>query len=307
MKNIILVGLVIVLFTACNQKQRYTQSSPEIDVFKSVIQSYNDQDWEGMTAQYADTAKTFNNSSDIGISLADMVDIHKQSLSNLSSRGFLDKDQEYEMVVTDKGATWVNFWGDWEGTLKANGKKIKIPIHLTGQFKEGKIVRTSGNWDNAPMVLALQEIEKNNNLSTDEKAIMSGVGKLVESWNTKDLALFKSVTDDNFVRNTNGVAAARNQEEYTDMMAVFHTAFPDFKVTINDYFVKDGKAHLNWTVTGTNTGVFMENAATGKKVRTHGYSIMTFNTEGKGTREDAFFDNMELFSQMGYTVSPPPQ
>ena len=178
MKNILLTGLAILLLAACNQEQRYTQNSPEIDTFKSVIKDYNDQDWESMKTHYADTAKTFNNSSDIGLSLADMVDYHKQSLVNLSSRGFLDKDQEYEMVVTDKGDTWVNFWGDWEGTLAANNKKIKIPIHLTAQFKDGKIVRSSGNWDNAPMVLALQEIDAMNNLPPeDNRAVISSMYK----------------------------------------------------------------------------------------------------------------------------------
>lgn len=165
----ILVAMTIVLFIACNQKQRYTQNSPEIDTFKSVISNYNTQDWEGMTASYADTAKTFNNSSDIGLSVDEMIAYHKESLENLSGRGFLDKDQEYEMVVTDKGDTWVNFWGDWEGTLKANGQKIKIPIHLTGQFKEGKIVRTSGYWDNSPIVLAMQEIEAKNSMPSGEE------------------------------------------------------------------------------------------------------------------------------------------
>ncbi len=197
MKNILLTGLAVLLFAACNQKQRYTQQSPEIDTFKSVIKDYNAQDWESMLTHYADTAKTFNNSSDIGLSLADMVDYHKQSLVNLSSRGFLDKDQEYEMVVTDKGDTWVNFWGDWEGTLMATGEKIKIPIHLTGQFKDGKIVRSSGNWDNAPMVLALQKIDANNNLSPeDNRAIVNG---MYQSFSTGDVPAVLAAMDPNIV------------------------------------------------------------------------------------------------------------
>lgn len=176
MKKVILLVLTIVLFTACNQKQRYTQNSLEIDAFKSVIKNYNAQNWEGMTIHYADTAKTFNNSSDIGLSIDDMISYHKEGLENLSNRTFLDKDQEYEMVVTDEGDTWVNFWGDWEGTLKATGKKIKTPIHLTSQFKDGKIVRASGNWDNAPMVLALQKIEAMNNLKPEEnRAIINSM------------------------------------------------------------------------------------------------------------------------------------
>lgn len=197
MKKIMLLGFALVLFTACNQKQRYTQNSAEIDTFKSVIKNYNNQDWIGMTSHYADTAKTFNNSSDVGLSIADMIDYHKQSLSNLSNRGFLDKDQEYEMVVTDKGDTWVNFWGDWEGTLKANGKKIKIPIHLTSQFKEGEIVRASGNWDNAPIVLALQKIEAMNNLPPEEnRAIING---LYQSFSKGDIPSVVAQLDPNVV------------------------------------------------------------------------------------------------------------
>jgi len=168
MNKVFVLAMTIVLFAACNQKQRYTQDSPEIDTFKSIIKSYNAQDWEGM-AQYADTAKTFNNSTDTGLSVDKMIAYHKESLTNLSGRGFLDKDQEYEMVVTDKGATWVNFWGDWEGTLKADGQKLKIAIHLTSQFKNGKVVRASGYWDNSPIVLALQEIEAKNNLLADKE------------------------------------------------------------------------------------------------------------------------------------------
>lgn len=199
MKKIILLGLSLAFLTACNQTQRYTQNSSEIDAFKSVIKSYNDQDWEGMKAHYADTAKTFNNSSDIGLPLDEMVYYHKQSLANLSNRSFLDKDQEYEMVLTDKGDTWVNFWGDWEGTLKANGKKIKIPIHLTAKFISGKIVRTSGNWDNSQMVLALQEIDAMNKLAPeDNRAIING---LYQSFSTGDMPAVLSVLDGSIIWN----------------------------------------------------------------------------------------------------------
>ncbi len=303
MKNIILAGLAIVLFTACNQNQRYTQNSPEIDTFKSIIKSYNDQDWEGMTAHYADTAKTFNNSSDLGLSVADMVDFHKESMANLANRGFLDKDQEYEMVVTDKGATWVNFWGDWEATLKANGEKIKIPIHLTGQFKDGKIVRTSGNWDNAPMTLALQEIEKNNTMSVDEKAMQQTINTITKAWNTNDKDLMASVMVNNFIRTENGNVVAKNSSEYaTNLMDVYHGGFPDFKVTINKVETMGNMAYLNWTCTGTNTGSFQDGPATNKPIVTHGFSQWTFNKEGKAEREDGFYDNLVVFAQLGYAM-----
>ncbi len=302
MKKLILAGLTVLLFAACQEKeQRYFSESSEINTLKAGIASYEAGDWTTWKGHFADTAKIYVN-SDKSISVDARVTNLQEMSSAFSKYGF-DKEEEFiEMVLDKEKETWVYYWAQHNATIAANNKQLSNPVHLAVQFIDGKIVEEHVFFDATEMN---KEIDAFANLSTGEKAIMSGVGKLVKSWNTKDLAMFKSVTDDNFVRNTNGVTEARNQEEYTDMMGVFHTAFPDFKVAINDYFVKDGKAHLNWTVTGTNTGVFMENAATGKKIRTHGYSILTFNTEGKGTREDAFFDNMELYTQLGYTVSPP--
>lgn len=307
MKKIIFLSLIAVLFIACQPKgpERYTQNSSEIDTFKSVIKSYNDQDWESMISHYADTAKTFNNSSDIGLSLNEMVDYHKQSLPNLASRGFLDKDQEYEMVLTDKGDTWVNFWGDWEGTLKANGKKIKIPVHLTAQFENGKVVRTSGNWDNAPMVLALQEIEAKNALSTDEKAIQTSIDRITKAWNSNDKDMMASAMTDNFVRTENGTTIAKNPKDYASFMDIYHGAFPDFQVAIDKTVIDGNTAYLNWTCTGTNSGNFLENDPTRKKIKTHGFSTWVFDKNGKAIQEDAFYDNLVVFNQLG--IVPPKQ
>lgn len=232
-----------------------------------------------------------------------MVAFHKESLSNLSNRGFLEQDQEYEMVVTDKGDTWVNFWGDWEGTLKANGMKIKIPIHLSAQFKAGKIVLASGNWDSAPMVLALQEIERNKTMAGDEKTIRQSINTITKAWNTYDKDLMASVMTDNFIRTENGNVVAKNPSEYaTNLMDVYHSGFPDFKVTIDKIETIGNKAYLNWTCTGTTTGSFQDSPATNKPIVKHGFSQWTFNEEGKAEREDGFYDNLVVFAQLGYSM-----
>ena len=59
------------------------------------------------------------------------------------------------MVVTDKGETWVNFWGLWKGTMKTTNKVYEIPFHLTAQFIDGKIVKEFGYWNNAQVKLDL--------------------------------------------------------------------------------------------------------------------------------------------------------
>ncbi|MCB0472632.1 MAG: nuclear transport factor 2 family protein [Flavobacteriaceae bacterium] len=159
MKKLIFILIGALVLTACqNAQQRYTQSSNEIDVLKAVINSYDDKDWDALVSQYADTAKVYFNST-TPIEIAKVPAFHQQDDANLAQRSFEKDGLEYEMVIDDKGNTWVNFWGTWKGTLAANGKEIEIPVHLTAHYINGKIVREYGYWDNSPILLALQEIQ----------------------------------------------------------------------------------------------------------------------------------------------------
>ncbi|NAY90551.1 nuclear transport factor 2 family protein [Muricauda sp. JGD-17] len=168
MKSIILqCALVALIFGACQQGPvRYTQNSPEIDTVKNLIANYNSKNFD--TSMYADTSKTFYNTRENPLSPSEAMDYHKQTDNNYASRGFMD-DQEYEMVLTDDGETWVNCWLDWKGTLAANGKEMTIPIHLTYQFVDGKIVREYGYWDPTEIVMELQKIEAAAQMAEDQE------------------------------------------------------------------------------------------------------------------------------------------
>jgi steroid delta-isomerase-like uncharacterized protein len=143
------------------------------------------------------------------------------------------------------------------------------------------------------------------NMPEIEKTIMDNHDKMVEAWSTNDVEAFKSLTVPNVIRNSNGTRQASNQSEYAAMMNQFHTGFPDFNVKMDSYFLKDGKSYLYWTCTGTNTGPFMDNPPTGKKIEIHGFSVWTFDSNGLAVQEDSFFDNMDMLSQLGYTLTPP--
>jgi hypothetical protein len=151
MKNLLLLGLVIMLsLSSCNQKQRYTQQSAEIDTYKKVMEDYKTQNWKDYPLHYSDSAKIANN----------VVKEKAQTVSQAIEKSKADAklftwkvdDIDYEMVVTDNGETWVNYWGVWNGTLKSTGKVYVIPFHNTAQFIDGKIVREDGYWDNSEIV-----------------------------------------------------------------------------------------------------------------------------------------------------------
>ncbi|MEM9647361.1 MAG: nuclear transport factor 2 family protein [Bacteroidota bacterium] len=168
MKKLFFSCIALALLIACNQGPvRYTQNSPEIDMVKTLIANYDGKNYD--TSMYADSSQTQYNSSKI-MTAAETMDYHKQSDVNYSNRAFVAEDQEYEMVLTDDGETWVNCWLEWQGTLAANGKEFKIPIHLTYRFAAGKIVREYGYWDPTEIVLTLQQIAAEAKMADEENA-----------------------------------------------------------------------------------------------------------------------------------------
>ncbi|MER3317484.1 MAG: nuclear transport factor 2 family protein [Allomuricauda sp.] len=168
MKKIILLCTTAVLaLSACQQSPvRYTQDSPEIDTVKKLISNYNSKSFD--TSMYADTSKTYYNTSKNPMSANETMEYHKQTDVNYASRGFQNENQEYEMVLTDDGETWVNCWLGWKGTLAANNKAVDIPVHLTYQFVDGKIVREYGYWDPSEIVMELQKIEAEAKMAEKE-------------------------------------------------------------------------------------------------------------------------------------------
>lgn len=307
MKNLLFIAVCAALLIGCQPQgeERYSTTGPEIDMVKALIADYEQGNWEAWNEAYADTAKVYYNDWDNALSAKEAGEGHQQSISQVSTYEFNKDPIFYEKIIDDNGKTWVNLWGVWEATLKGNDKQVKVPVHLSINVEDGKVVEEYGFWDNSTFLNAVAEIQAMQNAPETVQAIMTNQNKIAEAWSNYDKALFASLSTPNVIRNGNGVRMASNQEEYAGFMDVFHTAFPDFNVTIDSYVIKDGKSYVNWTCTGTNTGEFMGNAPTGKKIVTHGVSIWTFDADGMVVQEDAYYDNMELYNQLGYTVSPP--
>ena len=150
MKKIMLLGLAIMFLTSCNEKQRYTQQSLEIETCKKLMNAYKTKNWDAYPGHYADTAKIANNViKEKRVSVAEVIKTNKEDAALFN---WVVEKEEYEMVVTDDKETWVNFWGLWKGTLKSSGKVYQIPFHTTSQFIDGKIVAEYGYWNNSEIV-----------------------------------------------------------------------------------------------------------------------------------------------------------
>jgi len=196
MKKLFLLGFTILLFAAC--ESRYTQTSPEIDVVKALIEDYETGDWEGWRSHYSDTAKSYHNTKDGGVGPEVTMERIKKSVAGLSAYQFEDDDGDLEMVVDDKGRTWVNFWGTWQGTLNGSDKQLEVPVHLTFQMVDSKIVREYGYWDNSPRMKAEMEMEGSREVksammqkdgTTDTDAVMKKDEPKKKQANNKDATM----------------------------------------------------------------------------------------------------------------------
>ena len=160
MKKFILITVISALLISCENKLRYTQQSAEIETIKSIIGNYINGEWDTYQSHYAEDAQIFFNTTEANpATIQETVAQQKMELEGMSSYTIDREGEAVEMVVDDKGETWVNYWSVWKGTMAANGKTYETPIHITSQFVNGKIVKAFGYWDNAPLqldVMALQ-------------------------------------------------------------------------------------------------------------------------------------------------------
>jgi len=153
--------------------------------------------------------------------------------------------------------------------------------------------------------LAISCMEQNNQ-SEQEKVFSINLSTFIDnSWNNKDFSSFDEIIDMSYLRIINNVNIASNPNELKANLQVFHKGFPDLFLEINKVTLKDNKAFLSWTFKGTNTGIFGENPATGKKVEVIGFSTIEFSQEGKIIKEEIYYNELDFLQQLGYTLIPP--
>lgn len=125
------------------------------------------------------------------------------------------------------------------------------------------------------------------------------------AWNKKDMDSLKSIAAEKYHRELNGINVAENLNELEANLNIFFTGFPNLKISILNKTIKNNQMFTQWTFEGTNTGVFGETPATGKHVVVSGYSELTFDEQGKISKEKIYYNELQLLQQLGYTLNKP--
>ena len=90
-----------------------------------------------------------------------------------------------------------------------------------------------------------------------------------EVLNAKDYSVLPELLHDDYVYRTPGEELV-GAEALEGLFRMYHSAFPDLQVRIDDMFGSGGRVATAFTLSGTNEGEMMGTPATGRQVSVRG-------------------------------------
>jgi steroid delta-isomerase-like uncharacterized protein len=125
-----------------------------------------------------------------------------------------------------------------------------------------------------------------------------------ELWNRWRLELADElIASDVRFRGSLGVEC-RGREGFKDYVATVRRAFPDFRNTIEELIVGDGKAVARVSYTGTHRGELFGVASSGRAIGYSGVAIFDFDRSGRISRAWILGDTLALLRQLGARTLP---
>ena len=153
-----------------------------------------------------------------------------------------------------------------------------------------------------PLQACVDKDRSNEIEEVNKETVISYISTI---WNNKELSSLDIYFADQFIRMVNSVEIATSKKELSANTQVYFKGFPDLTFSIDEIVPYGDLVIINWTISGTNTGVFGESPPTGKKVKINGISHFKFEKEGKIIYENVFYNELSLLQQLGYTLLPP--
>ena len=81
----------------------------------------------------------------------------------------------------------------------------------------------------------------------------------------------------------------------------YHSAFPDFHITVHDWIARDGVVMKEYTMTGTHEGEFKGVPPTGRAVESPGMGKILI-ADGQVQEDRLYFNQLAALEQLGLSV-----
>ncbi len=125
-----------------------------------------------------------------------------------------------------------------------------------------------------------------------------------EVWSKGRLEVIDELIADDFVTTVVGAPEQiRGPQGFREFVAMYRTAFPDLRISVDEQIAEGETVVTRWTATGTNEGELMGIPATGKQATTAGININRV-AGGKLVEGWGLFDQLGLLQQIGAVPVP---
>ncbi|QQS30310.1 MAG: ester cyclase [Sphingobacteriales bacterium] len=210
--------------------------------------------------------------------------------------GFPDGHHELSDFIADENKVAVKgaFIGTNTGSMMGNpatGNKVVLPfISLFELNEEGKIKSIMAMFDN-------KSFESQLMAGIDPRAAAEAIVKgIMDASDTADVEQLVSYFTPDAKHHFCGVTSGNN--ELKMRVAGFKAAFPDIKRNLEVLSFSDNIISCKGFATGTNTGMFMGQPATGNKMKLSVMGAYKFNSEGKISESWVEMDTASMVNQL---------
>jgi steroid delta-isomerase-like uncharacterized protein len=124
-----------------------------------------------------------------------------------------------------------------------------------------------------------------------------------EVWGRGDQAVLEELLDPDFVDHDALPGQDPGREGHKQILAAFHSAFPDLNVTTEDIVNEGEKVVSRWTARGTHNGELLGIAPTGNGVTIKGIDVLRV-AEGRIVERWSQFNSLEMMQQLGAVPTP---
>jgi steroid delta-isomerase-like uncharacterized protein len=124
-----------------------------------------------------------------------------------------------------------------------------------------------------------------------------------EVWNKGNLDAVDDIMTGDFVDHAAPPGFPSGPEGAKQVFTMYRTAFPDFRLSLEDLITEGDKVVARWVTHGTHQGELMGIPPTGKPVTVTGIDLFRF-AGGKIAEHWSEFDMLGMMQQLGVIPAP---